>query len=499
VAFVWLPRLAIERLRRTGGAPPDEHPFALVEAGRVRRLAALNRAARREGLRPGLPLADALAVLPGLAVAPADPAADRAALDTLAEGCGHFTPWVAAETGPHGPGLWLDLSGCAHLFGGEAALLARLVARLRRAGFSARPALADTPGAAWAWARFGRAADPCLPPGGQRAALAPLPVAALRLSVETVAALAAVGLRRVGDLHPLPRAALAARFGAEVGRRLDQVAGAVGEPISPRRPPVEHRVGMAFAEPITRPEDVARAVGHLLGRLCARLAAEGLGLRRLEVGGARVDSTTRAISVGTGRPSHDPAHLGRLLACDLPRLDPGFGIEGLWLAAPEVAPQPPEQTRFGARGAEADPQALDRLIDSLGNRLGFDRLARLVPRQSHLPERAVRPLPPAAPAPPLVWPARRRPVRLFASPEPIEVVAPLPDAPPLLFRWRAVTHRVVRADGAERIGAEWWRATAPDRDYYLVEDETGARFWLYRDGPYGGEPPPGWYLHGLFG
>lgn len=490
-----MPLLPTERLRRSGSAPPAEQPFATVAAGNVRRIVAVDGGARRAGIAPGMSVADALAVLPGLVLAPADPEADRALVDRLADWSSHYTPWAAADTWSEGFGLWLDISGCAHLFGGEPALLAHLTRRLGRLGFSARAALADTPGAAWAWARYG-ARHPCIPEKGQRDALAPLPVAALRLAPETAATLSGLGLRRIGELYGIARAGLAARFGREVAHRLDQALGHESEPISPRRPPPSHGVHASFSEPIARPEDVAEAVRRLLERLCTQLEAEGLGLRRLEIAAFRVDATARAIAIGTSRPARDPRHLFRLLGEDLPGLDPGFGIELLRLSAIEVAPLPPEQT--GLETGDARPDEFARLLDSLGNRLGFDRIMRLVPQQSHVPERAVGRLPPAASAPAISWPDRRRPVRLFSRPEPVDVMAPVPDSPPVMFRWRNRMHRVARADNAERIADEWWRRVAPERDYYVVEDETGRRFWLFREGLYGAEPPPRWYVHGVF-
>lgn len=488
-------------MNRQAGGRQDDRPFATASSGTVRRIQAVDRAARRGGITPGMSVADALAVVPGLELAAADPAADRALLDRLADWCSHYTPWAAtdgwSESADAG-GLWLDVSGCAHLFGGEAGLLSDLMGRLKRLGFTARAAMADTPGAAWGWARFGARESPCLPEQGQRAALAPLPVTALRLRADTAITLSGLGLRRVGDLYALPRAGLAARFGREVAHRLDQALGQQSEPISPRRPPPSHGVHAAFAEPIARPEDVAEAVRRLLTRLCDQLENERLGIRRLEVTAFRVDASARSIAIGTSRPVRDSKHLVRLLAEDLPSLDPGFGIELLRLAALEVGPLEPEQTALAGGGGEARAVDFARLLDSLGNRLGFDRVARNAPRQSHLPEHSVSRQRPTASLSVLAWPDGRRPLRLFSRPEPVEAMAPVPDSPPVMFRWRKRAHRIIRADNAERIAAEWWRGAAPERDYYVVEDETGRRFWLFREGHYGGEVPPRWYLHGIF-
>ncbi len=496
---MWLPRLATDRLSRGDPAGRDR-ALATATAGGARRITAVNRLAEAAGVRPGVTVADALAVAPGLALAPHDPQSDRQLLERLADWCGHYTPWAAADGWGEGTGggLWLDITGCAHLFGGEAKLLAHLHARLARLGFAARSGLADTPGAAWAWARFGDARQPILTPNGQRTALAALPVAALRLQPTTAAGLAGLGLRQIGDLYGLPRATIAARFGREVAHRLDQMLGHEAEPISPRLEPASHRMHMAFAEPIARAEDVTEAVHRLLLRLCAQLEAERLGVRRLEVRLFRVDASTQCVAIGTSRPVNDPRHLLRLLREPLAGVDAGFGIEAARLSASEVAPLALKQADMVGAAAKGAPDELALLLDSLGNRLGFDRVSRPAARQSHLPEAAVRRLPALAASAASEWPVGRRPLRLFSRPEPVEAVAMLPDAPPVLFRWGRRTHRLVRADGAERIAAEWWRRPGPDRDYYLVEDENGRRFWLYREHHYGDGVAPRWFLHGVF-
>jgi protein ImuB len=480
----------------------DDGPLATSTGSGVRRLVALNREAQAGGLKVDMTVAEALAVCPGVELAPADAAADRALLERLADWCGRYTPWTAVDTwieGMPGGGLWLDISGCAHLFDGEAGLLSDLCGRLERGGLAARASVADTPGAAWAWAHFGGGRQPGgLPPAGQRDALAPLPVAALRLAPFTVASLAGLGLRHVGDLYGMPRAGLASRFGREVAHRLDQALGGEAEPISPRKIPAPYRVQMAFAEPIGRAEDVEEAARRLLVRLCERLDGERQGVRRLELAAFRVDNSVRDLAIGIGRPVRDPRHLMRLLAEPLAAMDAGLGIEMLRLSAAELGPLQAEQGALAAGEGKGGREDVARLLDALGNRLGHDRVVRFGVRQSHLPERAVRHLAAGEVPSSAAWPALRRPLRLLASPEPVEAVAPVPDSPPVMFRWRRRTHRVARADPAERIACEWWRAETPERDYYLVEDEQGCRFWLFREGLYGCEPPPRWFLHGIF-
>ncbi len=489
-----MPYLATDRLAKPeNGARPDE-PCAVAEAGSQRRLVAVNRAAERVGLRPGMSVADALAIRPTLKLAPHEPSEEDALLGRLAEWCSAYTPFAAADLWREGigsAGLWLDISGCDHLWGGETALLDDLTGRLERLGFIVRAAVADSPGTAWAWARFG--AGGVVAPGSSRAALTALPVNALRLAPEVTLGLARLGLRRIGDLYPLARGPLAARFGAIVGRRLDQALGAEEEPISPLRPPQSLQVQRRFVMPIARSEDVAAAVQFLLPRLMQLLERQKLGVRRLDLAVFRVDASRKRIAVGTSRPTRDSAALFRLMALQLDGLQAGFGIESLVLAASVAAPLAARQQDM--EDGEAG-ESLSEMLDSLGNRLGFSRLQGFAPAGSHLPERAVRRLSVDAQPQPEPWPDQRRPPILLTRPE--VVTAPLPDAPPILFRWRQTLHRVRRAEGPERLEGEWWRDQAPARDYYLVESEEGERFWLYRLGLPGEFNPARWFVHGLF-
>ena len=543
-------------LRRDGNEEDiPEPPFATVIASGGRQLlAAVNPAAEALGLRAGMPLADALSFLPGLATRPAALAEDAAALRRLAEWCGRYSPWTA----PDGvDGIKIEITGSAHLWGGEASLAADLSQRLSRQGIAHRLAIADTLGAAWALARFAateapRSADPVgckfpaetanltaapiivppiiVPTGETQAALASLPVAALRLDPALVEGLHRVGLRRVGEVLAMPRDALARRFGDMVARRLDQALDLLPEPLSPLGETPAWRMRLSFAEPIADPADLARAAERLTLDLAARLAREGMGARRLDLGFHRIDGRVEHIRIGTARPSRDPIHLAKLLIGKLDTVDPGLGIEDAILAAFTVEALGPEQICMaGAAGATDD---IASLLDRLGARLGLDALARLEPRASHIPERASVAVAvggtdkgqcrlPPQPSP--MEGARRRrgegagavptpqkpprPVRLFQPPEPVEAFWVLPDDPPFRFAWRRRTHRVAQADGPERIAEEWWQPDGelvgsngtPDaiRDYYRVEDEAGRRFWLFRAG-LPGDPPPRWFVHGIF-
>jgi protein ImuB len=517
VMYLWLPRWPIDRPRlsnqRNSGWPAEAIPFATVaDAAGRRLLAAVNPAATAAGLAPGMPLADALSFLPGLTTAAAKPAEDAAALRRLAEWCGRYSPWTA----PDGTdGVRIEITGSAHLWGGEAALAADIMVRLDHRRITGRIAIADTLGAAWATARFtetGR--EPIiLPPGDCRTALAPLPVEALRLDPATIQGLRRVGLKRIGDLYAMPRVALARRFGEMVARRLDQALDDLPEPISPLGETPIRRVRLSFAEPIADPADLLRATKRLVADLVPRLAREGIGARRLDLAFHRVDGRVERIRLGTARPSRDPRHLVGLLRERLDIVDPGLGVEDMILAVFVVEPLPAEQLDMtGHHHYEASGVAL--LVDRLGNRLGLAAVSRIEARESYIPERASIRVPAASPSssqlPPYPSPASGggvgwglRPIRLFDPPEPIAAFWLLPDDPPFRFTWRRRGHRVTRADGPERIADEWWRpegSAAVDaiRDYYRVEDEEGRRFWLFRSGLHGGEREPRWFVHGAF-
>lgn len=510
ILSLWLPCLATDRISRRGAAHAAwrDRPLATLTAAQGGlRIAAANAAAQDAGIQTGQAAADARALCPDVHTVTAAPEDDLACLDRLAEWCTRWTPWTAGDglEPQGGAGIWLDVSGCAHLFGGEQALLDEVVGHLEQLGFSARAGLADTPGAAWAAARFGRdgtARTALVPEGAARQLLANLPVAALRLPAPVLEVLHRLGLRRLGDLFGLPRAPLASRFGAVVAQRLDQLLGALPEPIAPPRPVAPFHVRLAFAEPIGRTADVQAALDQLLEDLCRLLERERQGARRLELTIYRVDGSLRRLAVGTAQPVRNTAHLARLFARDLDGLDAGFGIEAMTLAAAATEGLGARQLDLSDRrgdAATADAATADvgLLVDQLGHRLGPGSVVQLAPRPSHLPERAVRPAPPLSgrpPAPP--WPTPPRPARLLIRPEP--VVAETTAGPPPMFRWRNEAVRVARAEGPERICAEWWHAATPPpasalRDYWRVEDGDGRRFWLYRDGPQGG-----WYVHGVF-
>ena len=453
-------------------------------------------------------VADARAMHPGIEIVEADPAADRRLLESLADWCDRYTPLVALD-GPDG--LFLDITGCAHLFGGEKALLDDLLARFFHQGFDVRAGLASTPGAAWATARF--RSPEIVEPGGEERVLEPLPLAALRLEPATVSGLESVGLRNAGSVLRSPRAPLARRFGATLMTRIDQALGRIEEAISPRLPVAPLSVERHLAEPIGLMEDIERLVLLLATSLRADLERRGEGARALQLLLFRVDGMVSRIGVGTSRPLRAPDLIARLfherLTALEDALDAGYGFDLVRLSVLAAASFDMVQTDLAGEVCGND-EDLALFADRVGARLGADVVQKPVLVASHLPERAVAAMPFAA-AVGAAMPARakhsppatqERPIRLLTHPEPVEVVAAeMPEGPPARFRWRRVLYDVVRAEGPERIAPEWWReeADAPTRDYFRVEDGAGRRYWLFRRGFYGtGDTGPRWFMQGLF-
>ncbi len=515
IVSAWLPRWPIRRFlatqaRNSATAIDPDQPFVLaVDASGGPRIAALNRAAEAQGLAVGDPLADARAKAGALQVRAADPAADDAALRRLALWATRYTPAASPWGEKDGAdGFFLDVAGAAHLFGGEERLLADLAQRLAGFGLPARLAIADTPGAAWALARFHPAPAVILPAGMEKEALAPLPVEALRLSPDTSATLRRLGFRRVGALIDKPRAPFAARFESELLRRLDQALGRAAEPlVFVAAPPIYHSLRYLLEPAITQAAIVAVAT-RLMRDLVHALVRDGVGARQLRLALYRVDGEARMVDIGLSLPTRSATHVARLIDLKLERLgetlDAGFGFETIGLAATSVERMEPEQVDLAAFDYANRTERCAALLDGLRERLGPRNVRRLKPIARHLPESAEAACPAVDEAP--AWPmpdaTRPRPLLLLPRAEPAEeVMALVPEGPPQRFRWHGVMHEVARAQGPERIAGEWWRGHAdqPTRDYYLVEDEAGRRFWLYREGLYGRETAcPRWFVHGLF-
>ena len=533
IIHAWFPHLAAERVRRPARHAasdmvadlPSGAPLVLTSACHGADLVdSVCRLAARHGLRPGMRLADARALRPDLVSRDSDMAADAADLLHLARWARRYCPLTApapattngagAAVAHDGNGLWLDIAGAAHLKGGIRALLAEMVRSLRAAGLTVRLAVAPTCGAAWALARYAPAAQrhACArmeSPGPRQLAglLAGLPLAALRLDGTVCTAMAAAGLRRVGDILGMPRAPLASRFGSVVTAQLDAALGHVNEsftPIAPPRPLLSLR---NFAEPIMAPEDIRAVIEQLAVEIAAILQQNGLAARRLQLGWQRVDGAVLARDLHLSRPSRDAAGFRRLLADAGESISPEFGLERMWMEAHDCSPQAPVTPRFNAGISTSESRA--SLIDRLVARLGHGAVLHMKARDCWQPEAAQYMAYPdmekpgftdAMSAAPHCLTAAPRPIRLLAHPHRLAVVALLPDHPPAQFVWQRQTHRIVRASGPERIAPQWWTAAGGTRtrDYFRLQDEQGACFWVYREGlPERGEDP-GWFLHGFF-
>lgn len=540
---LFLPHLPADRLlrreraqARDDGGPPA--PLALI--ARVKgasRLSAVDARAHALGLRPGQALADARALRPELRIADADPAADIRLITAIADWARRYTPLAAVDGAD---GVVLDITGCAHLFGGEANLMADALDRLRRQGFT-RPAaaLAGTPEAAWALARFAPEGRRLCPPGEEERHLRPLPVAALGLSPEIVDGLKVAGLGRIEDLWLRPRAPIAARFGRSVIARLEAAFGLARSAITPRLEAPPYVAERRFFEPILTLDDVERTLIRLCAEMAALLETHGDGARRLEAMLFRVDGACFRIAAGASRPTRSPEAMAVLfrerLKLGVEESDVAFGFDVVRLSVMEAARLDAAAPTLDARPRDED---LSRLVDRLGARLGEEAVRRLVPRDAHLPEEAAAAIPAAAAQGPRSantgWnpthapdePADR-PILLFERPEPIETVAGVPDGPPLRFRWRRMLHDVAAVEGPERLSAPWWNGrtggeAAATRDYFRAEDRQGRRFWIFREGLYAmapeaaaapvghadkdaslraalPDPAPRWFVHGLFG
>lgn len=471
------------------------------------RLTALEAAAEGIGLKPGQGVAEARAMCPDLDVVEEDEAADRRLLEAMADWCDRYTPLVSLDGRD---GLFLDITGCAHLFGGERALLKDILFRLFHLGLEVHGAISASPGLSWAVARFGRSGvvDGETAPAD---VLARMPVAALRLDTPIVNGLCKLGLKYIGDVLKAPRAPLTRRFGAQVLLRIDQAVGDQDEPVSPRRPVASLSVERRLIEPIGREEDILAVTAQIAQTLKTTLEARGVGGRLFELLLFRVDGKVFRIVVGTSKPLRGSKEIAALFSERLQAihedLDAGYGFEILRLnVLSQEAFDAPQQDFTG--GLQVEEQ-LSTFVDRVSARLGEECLQRFALCESHVPERAVISVPAMTretverPAlkDPVTWSRNERPLRLFSRPERVEsVLAEVPDGPPQIFRWRRLRHQVARSEGPERLAMEWWIDGLEDRirDYFRIEDQQGRRFWLFRRGLYGGEIAPEWFMHGVF-
>ncbi|MBV9654445.1 MAG: DNA polymerase Y family protein [Acetobacteraceae bacterium] len=501
VVSLWFPMLSTDRLRRVAsGTRPDTPLVAVNRANRQRVVFDANKTAREGGIEVGMRIAQAKALVPDLICMPHSATQDAQILRSIATWALRYSP----QTSPDPPsGIWIDATGSTHLHGGEHGMLADITTRLEDNGFVAQAAIADTPGAAHAVARFCGQRVSVVPSGQTMSQLADLPVRALRVSEGSAYALKQIGLDRIGQVVSISRPLLGQRFMAELYLRLDQIEGRVFEPIFSvsRSDPVESQ--LAFAEPLLTPESVRLAITTLAGKVTRKLEQMGLGARKLALCFERVDGSFQVIHAGTAKPSRSACHLSRLLCEHIEEIDPGLGIEAARLHV--LLAEALAYSQTSAKLLERrDEFYLAPLVDCLTSRLGVERVYRLAPSKSRLPERAeslTAPLISINPA----WPSSLSgPTRLLTPPKPVETIGASKNRPPLAFVWRGGLHRICRADGPEQICGEWWRSDSEAlarRDYFTVEDEDGRRYWLFcceQGSERASSESYRWFLHGLF-
>jgi protein ImuB len=471
-------------------------PFVLVSPIHNRIvITAANHLAEAEGIRIGMLLADARAIAPSLLVFDDRPELPIQLLTAIGEWCIRFTPYAAIDPPD---GLILNVSGCTHLWGGEDIYLTSIHKRLMDLKYHTRLAMADTIGAAWAIAHFGN--EPfILKKGEQATALLTLPPASLRLDPEIIERLHKLGLRQVKSFINMSRSALRIRFGQNLIQRLNQALGEENEVIQPVQPIPPYQERLACLEPILTSTGIEIALQRLLEMLCTRLLKEGKGIRRVSFKCYRVDNKIEQIEIGTNRASNHVSHLFKLFQLKLPTIEPALGIELFILEALNVEDVPAFQEKLWRGTWGLENIQLSELLDRITGKIGEGNIHRYLPTEHYWPERSFHAASSLDEKLNSAWRSdKRRPIQLLSKPEPVEVTAPIPDYPPMLFRYKGKLHTIKKADGPERIEREWWLDAGVYRDYYLVEDHCGCRYWLFRSGHYSPAKNHQWFIHGFF-
>ena len=469
-------------------------PFVLSAPSHGRMIVtAANALAESQGVYRGIVLADARAIIQGLHFINDRPGLVEKLLKRIAEWCIHFTPFAAIDLPD---GIILDVTGCPHLWGGDEPYLNDIVKRLSRRGYHVHAGIADTIGAAWAVARFGKQFN-IISTGQTIEALFPLPVAALRLEVDTIESLNKLGLLQIKRLISMPRSALRRRFGNHIVQRLNQAIGLEEEIIQPVQPIEPYHERLPCIEPIVTAIGIEIALQRLLDALCQRLQQDQKGLRTACFKGYRVDGKIEMVYIATNRPSCNVNHLYKLFEIKLQTIEPGLGIELFVLEAPKLDDHLAEQEKLWELKGGLDDIRLSELIDRLTGKFGSNSIHRFLPDEHYWPERSIKPASSLQEKATTEWRLNTpRPIQVLPKPEHIEVTAPVPDYPPMNFRYKGKLHKIIKADGPERIEQEWWLQEGQHRDYYAVEDEEGCRYWLFRSGHY--DEDFEWFIHGFF-
>jgi protein ImuB len=491
---IWLRRLKTDwMVRRQPELKDVAFVMASPERGRMI-IKAAHSVAEAKGVLAGMNVADCRAILPSLQVHDDKPELAEKLLNALGEWCIRYTPVVAIDSPD---GLILDASGCPHLWGGELPYLQDIINKLGAFGYEARAAMADTVGNAWAMAHYGPA-TPLVEPRGQCETLLGLPPAALRLEPEVIARLEKLGLCQINSFIDMPAKALRRRFGAHMLLRIDQALGHANEAIIPIQPIEPYQERLATLEPIVSATGIEIALHKLLEQLATRLAKEGKGLRKCVFKCYRIDGNIQKIEISTSSPSRHVAHLLKLVQLKISTIEPDLGIDVFTAEATVVEDLAATQETLWSFTQGSNSTAISELVDNIANKVGVNAIHRYLPAEHYWPERSVKTVKNMAEKPLSNWRTDLpRPIHLLLSPEKIAVSVALPDYPPMLFRYKGALHNIEKAEGPERIEQEWWLQHGLYRDYYIVEDEHGARYWLFRAGSYEAGTPE-WFIHGFF-
>lgn len=491
---IWFQHLTTDWLSKR---QPDllDKPFVLAAPERGRMvIKAASAPAEAMGIEPGIVVADARAIHPSLQVFDEEPGRAEKLLNSIAKWCIRYTPIVSVSLPD---GLILDISGCPHLWGGERTYLKEITTKLNNAGYCNRAAIADTVGTAWAVSRYGQLSS-IIEPGTQANALLPLPPIALRLEAGILDRMHKLGLYKIKDFIDMPSSVLRRRFGQLLLDRLSQALGEVNEPLQPVVPIQPYQERLPCLEPIRTATGIEIALKRLLETLCLRLLREGKGIRKAILKGYRIDGKMQQIEIGTNHPARNVTHLFKLFELKIATITPGLGIELFLLEALVVEELSQEQETLWNITQGSENKVVMNLLDRIGTRVGLNAIHRYLPDEHHWPERSIKVAASFQEKSTTTWRSDLlRPVTLLPQPEIIEVTAPIPDYPPMLFIYKGEIHKIRKADGPERIEQEWWLQQGLHRDYYCVEDESGARYWIFRLGHYG-EDNPKWFIHGFF-
>lgn len=492
---IWFRNLVTDYLTRRNpvlGAVP--FAVALPQHGRLV-ITSLNQLAINHGVVRGMVVADARALVPGLEIIDDDAELPGKLLNRLGDWYIRFSPLVAIDP-PEG--LMIDATGCTHLWGGEQQYLTEIATRMKKFGYSVGVGMSSTIGVAWATARF----EPrcaIVNKGEEAEVLRQMPAAALRIDIQIIHRLEKLGLLQINSFIDVKRSALRRRFGDEILVRLDQALGHKTEIIHPLHPVLPFEERLPCLDPIVSAEGISIALEKMLKSLCKSLRTEEKGLRKAHLKCFRVDGKLEMLTIGTHRPSCNPAHLFKLFETGICTIEPDLGIELFILEAHQVEGLVMKQEQLWLTRGGLDDIAFSELIDRLSLRLGASNLHRYIPAEHYWPERSFCRAENFHESPAGQWIVDRpRPFEVLRTPAPIEVMAPIPDYPPMLFRYKGTLHKIEKADGPERIEQEWWIEEGQHRDYYYVEDEGGGRYWIYRSGHYDDSQNCQWYLHGFF-